>query len=80
MKSNITKGLNEKDAQEVRGEFISSYHLRQQLIKNLNEEIKAIQASMRDLERYADASWPYYQADRLGQIRAYEKVIGSLSE
>ena len=79
MKTSITKGLTKEDADEVKGEFISSFHLRQQMIRLLEEKIQSTQAAMRDLERYKDASWPYYQADRQGQIRAYEEIISLFS-
>ena len=80
MKISLTKGLDEQETKEVKQEFISSYHLRKQIIKLMEEEISTLNSSMRDLDRYADASWPYYQADRIGQIRACERLISLLSE
>lgn len=79
MKLALTKGLEGRDAKEVEGEFVSSYHLRQQMIKLLNERIESCQVAMRDLKGYEQASWPMYQADRLGQIRAYEEIISLFS-
>ena len=79
MNLSLTKGLDEREKKEVEGEFLSSYHLRQQVIKHLGEEIQSIQRAMRDLDGYDKASWAMYQADRLGQIRAYEKIISLFS-
>ena len=73
MKLTLTKGLTKEEEQEVKGEFLSSLHFRKQVIKLLEEDIDSIQRAMRDLEGYDKASWAMYQADRLGQIRAYEK-------
>lgn len=79
MKTTLLKGLDEAEKKEVEGEFISSYHFRQQVIKHLRSEIESTQRAMRDLEGYEKGSWAMYQADRLGQIRAYEKIISLFS-
>lgn len=79
MNLSLTKGLTKDEKKEVEGEFISSYHFRQQVVKYLEAEVESIQRAMRDLEGYDKASWPMYQADRLGQIRAYEKIISLFS-
>lgn len=79
MKTSLLKGLDEQEKKELEAEFIASYRLRQQMIKHLEGEIQSIQYAMRDLESYEKGSWPMYQADRLGQIRAYEKLISLFS-
>lgn len=80
MKLTLTKGLNEQEKKEVEGEFIASYHFRQQIIRLLEEKIESTQRAMRDLKGYEKGSWAMYQADRLGQIRAYEEIISLFSE
>lgn len=80
MNLTLTKGLDTKDADQIRGEFISSHFLRQRMIKILREKIDTCNTAMRDLSKYEQASWPLYQADRLGQIRAYEEIISLFSK
>ena len=79
MKTSLTKGLDAQEKKEVEQEFASSFHFRRQVVAHLNDKIQSIQRAMRDLEGYDKASWPMYQADRLGQIRAYEEIISLFS-
>lgn len=42
----------------------------------LERQLEELQASR--MEEYEIANWPYYQADKLGQIRQLKKVIDLL--
>ena len=79
MKLSLTKGLEEDQLPELGSQFVSSRLFREQLKKVLQDKINAAQISMRDLEAYSNSSWPMYQADKIGQIRAYEDVIDLLN-
>lgn len=78
MKLSLTLGLNEQEKEDISGQFKASFLLRQQLTKILNDKISATNKAMRALDEYNKSSWPMYQADRLGQIRAYEEIISLL--
>jgi len=75
-----TKGKSEDEKNILTQEYIQAYHLRERLEEILEEKIQSCQKAMRDLDKYDQASWPYYQADRLGQIRAYEEIISLFSK
>lgn len=79
MMISLTKGLTEEEIKQLNSDFASSYHLRQRVIKLMNEKIESCQTAMGNLETYGDASWGMYQADRLGQIRAYKEIISLFS-
>lgn len=51
----------------------SSVTALRQLRLFLEQEIKALDAT--NSEDYETPSWPYKQADRLGQLRALRKVL-----
>lgn len=44
-----------------------------QLKKYVEHEIRMLDQT--SLDDYADAAWPFKQADRLGQLRAYRKLL-----
>ena len=79
MNLSMLKGLDEGGKRQLESEFHSCTLLRQQLVRFAEDEIKSIQTAMRDVAQYDKASWPMYQADRMGQLRAYEKIISLFS-
>ena len=79
MNLSMLKGLDEGGKRQLEGEFHSSVLLRQQIVRFAEDEIKSIQTAMRDVTQYEKSSWAMYQADRMGQLRAYEKIISLFS-
>ena len=79
MKTAIIKGLTEQHAEEVRGAFIHSAVLRQQLVKLLQEKINASNRNTRSKDAYGIPNWAYLQADAVGYERALVEVINLLT-
>lgn len=75
MKTSLLKGLNEKDKEEMKGLFIQSLRLRNQIIKTLEEKIKVIDTESVSKEGYESPSWAYKQADIVGYKRALKEII-----
>ncbi len=46
----------------------------------LNEQIELTQRECIDDEAFDVASWPYYQAKKMGMIKAYKKLLNYLPE
>lgn len=71
-----TKHLKAKaDKEEFRKEVIASRHVLKVLKSLLEEDLRASQTSQESEEGYALPSWPYKQADAIGEQRAIKKVI-----
>lgn len=79
MKSSITAGLDEKEATELRQEFVASHHVRKRIREMLQKDIDNLHTSMKN-EEYLSSSpnWTLIQIDRIAQIKAYEKIISLL--
>jgi hypothetical protein len=75
LKTSLLKGLNEKDKEEMKGLFIQSLRLRNQIIKTLEEKIRVIDAESVSKEGYESPSWAYKQADIVGYKRALKEII-----
>ncbi len=80
MKSIITSGLEPDIAKEIRGDFKSALLLRRRLTTIINEKINSSRSNLRSKTNYADAAWPYLQADGLGYERAMEEIISLLDD
>lgn len=79
MKTVWFKNLNEQQQEEMRGVFVHSVVLREQLKKLLNEKVVASNKSVRSKESYGIANWAYLQADAVGYERALTEVMSLLS-
>ncbi len=75
MKSSWTKGLNEREAEEVKLDFNASGGLRDRLQVILNHKIAEVSRKGRSEELYSSPNWQYNQADTNGQIRSLEYVL-----
>ena len=80
MKSNLTKGLNAQDAEEIKGLFLSSLRLRVQLIKLFEEKKASAEGEALTKEGYDSPSWAYKQADLIGYKRALSEIISILEK
>jgi hypothetical protein len=71
-----TNGLNDKE----KAEFIAAYNGAQPVLKRLlhliEYEVSIIEREKIDKKAYELASWPMYQADSIGSLRALKKIKG----
>ncbi len=80
MKTCWTKGL-EPDAQpEMKQQFKESLVIRKRLQQLLEEKLDESVKESRSKAGYANAAWPYKQADHRGYERALSEVISIISE
>lgn len=79
MKTSLLKGLNQQDRDEIKGLFIQSLRLRQQLIKTLEEKVKSAETDILTKESYDSPSWAYKQADYIGYKRGITEIISLLT-
>lgn len=75
MKTRLLNGLEQGLKDEVKREYLSTHHLRERITNLLETDIEAIYKSMRDAENYGEASWPFHQAEKIGEIKALKKLI-----
>lgn len=65
--------------QEERDEFISNIMAASPVLERLQEIIEGLidasETDMRKVDNYKLAAWPYLQADRIGEQRAYNKIL-----
>ncbi len=75
MKTSITSGLSKEEEQEVKGEFLSSFRVRERLVYMLEKDIENLRSCMEDLSSFSSPNWSLEQASRAGEIRAKKKLI-----
>ena len=75
MKLTWTADIPEERRKEIERAFHSSGVLRERLAEILTDKVKNVRKAMRGVDRYKDASWPYFQADAIGYERALEEII-----
>lgn len=80
MKTSLTYGLTKEEAEELRGEFLHAYHLRQRLITMLRKNISSYQDTMRSDEAFLHPNFAMLQAEKLGRINEAEKIIALLEK
>lgn len=78
MKTRILNGLEADLSETIEREFKTSHYLRKRLVELLNKDITSVQESMLNETAYNKASWPYFQADKLGEVKALQKLISLL--
>lgn len=78
MKTVITKGLDGKKKEEIQQDFLSSVAIRARIVEILKEKVETSRTASTSKEAYANASWPYLQADSVGYERALKEVISIL--
>lgn len=79
MKSTIVKGMNEREAEEMRQSFVAGAHLRKRIRELLLEKADLSIAASRSKDSYSNPNWAYLQADAVGYQRAMHEIIGLLT-
>lgn len=79
MKTLITKGLNEREADEMRQSFVAGAFLRKRIRELLLEKADSSVAASRSKDGYSNANWAFLQADAVGYQRAMHEIISLLT-
>ena len=80
MKSKLVAHIPAELRDEMRGLFISSRRLRNEMIDFLSKQIDDHHRAMAARSNYESPSWAYAQADSIGYVRALHECIGMLSD
>lgn len=75
MYSRWTKGLNDQQKKDFNAQVVAAYPAMKALIALIEEDVRASERQIEDKEKYSLAAWPYFQADQIGEQRAYKKVL-----
>lgn len=75
MKLNWTKGLNERDKEEMKLLFSSNARLRARAIEIMKEKQAAAHKGATLKETYDSPNWALRQADAVGYERAINEII-----
>lgn len=78
MKSRLLNGLEDGHKDLVEGQWKTSSRMRERMVELLERDIDAIHLSMRNEAQYNKASWPYEQAEKIGEVKALKKIIALL--
>ena len=78
MKTKLLNGLEEGTKDQVKQEYDSCSHLRRRMAKLLETDVDNIHKSMREDDSHKYPSWPYKQAERIGEVKALKKLISLL--
>lgn len=78
MKTRLLNGLEDGLKDEVKREYLSTSHLRKRITDLMEKDIEGVYQSMRDETNYGEASWPFHQAEKIGEIKALKKLISLL--
>lgn len=78
MKTILTKGLDEDQAKEIKGDFISAHLLRKRLVEVLNEKMLSKRTSI--VLDYENPNWANKVAHVFGYEEAMKEVISILRE
>jgi hypothetical protein len=78
MKSILIQGLENDQAKELRGDFLSAHLLRKRVVEVLNDKIESKRTKVsRD---YNNPNWDNHVAHTFGYEEAMKEVISILSE
>lgn len=75
MKSRWFSTLGDDERKELEQEFKSCVRMREKAIEILRKDIESLYASMGSEKDYNSPSWPYVQAEKLGEVKALKKLI-----
>lgn len=78
MKSRLLSGLEDGKKDLVESQWKSSVKMRERLADLLERDVDALHLSMRNEAQYNKASWPYEQAEKIGEVKALKKLISLL--
>lgn len=80
MKTKLLQGLNDQEKQELKQAFLSGRVFRDRMRIVLEAEVASLYTNMKDEKWYESPNWDKIQADRLAQVKAYERIISYLVE
>jgi hypothetical protein len=75
LQKKLLKGLDEQEQQEARIQYKEARLFRKNLQRVLEEEIKSLSNSLKADSVYEKAGWEAIFADRMGQIKATERLL-----
>lgn len=70
-----TKGLTEQQDQDLRLQLKASTNIFERLGQLLQEDINAVVKVQESRGLYESPNWAMYQADNIGEIRAYKRIL-----
>ena len=75
------KGLKEEqDKKELKANLLNSREVLNALVRIIEEDLETSVKEARKEDNYELPSWSHYQADKLGEQRAYQKIINFIKE
>lgn len=80
MKTAWTKGLDDQDEKDIRGNFKEALVLRKRLSVIAEEKITTSHNHCLNKKSYDTPNWAYLQADSVGYERALKEIIALLQE
>lgn len=80
MKSKLLVGLDQDAEKLFKENFIKSQGFRKHMVKVIDREIEELRFSMRDERNFNSINWPYIQADRLAQEKAFIRMKNWINE
>ena len=70
-----TKGLTEQQATDLRLQLKASMNVFNRLEQLLQADLVSVLKAQESKEGYDSPSWAMNQADSIGEIRAYKKIL-----
>ncbi len=75
MQTRWTKGLDEERAKDLISQLKASTSVLERLGKLIQEDSNNCTKLQESKESYASPSWAYIQADCIGELRVYKKIL-----
>jgi hypothetical protein len=75
MQTRWTKGLDEAGKKELNSQLIASIPVLKRLGQLIEDSIEASTKVQESKETYESPSWAFFQADHVGELRAYRKIL-----
>lgn len=77
MKSSLTEGLTDLEAQEAKEEYEKAFRFRKNLTRVLEKDMKTLITNMCDEDHFSK-DWSFVQADRVAQLKAFRRFLALL--
>lgn len=74
-----TKGLSEEDKKTFYLQVSAAHPVLRKLVKTFEEDLQQSRKRQLVSSNYEASSWPYQQADFVGEQRTYNRVIELIS-
>jgi len=74
-----TKGLSEQHKKDIVSNIRASQPFIKRAVEVIEDKLAVSEQLMTSRDSYDKASWPYFQADLLGEQRAYRKILDLLN-